>query len=163
MRISEWSSDVGSSDLAMETGFGADRVTCAQGAPFVAELPVAVPRTALPGGLTASFYNSADFSGPVVATRTVKEIDTNWARIDPAPGVDRKTFSVSWQGMLTVPAAGDYLFQLETRRGCTAGGRETRSEERRVGKECVSTYSSRWWPSHKKKKDMITTKVSITT
>src|SRR3546814_7989058 len=81
----------------METVFGADRVTYAQGAPFVAELPVAVPRTAFPGGLTASFYNSADFSGPVVATRTVKEIDTNWARIDPAPGVDRKTFSVRWR------------------------------------------------------------------
>src|SRR3546814_17295582 len=27
-----------------------------------------------------------------------------------------------------------------------------RSEERRVGKECVSTVRSRWWQSHKKKK-----------
>src|SRR3546814_16589439 len=27
-----------------------------------------------------------------------------------------------------------------------------RSEERRVGKECVSTCSSRWYPYHKKKK-----------
>src|SRR3546814_15505219 len=27
-----------------------------------------------------------------------------------------------------------------------------RSEERRVGKECVSTCRSRWWPYHKKKK-----------
>src|SRR3546814_16373046 len=27
-----------------------------------------------------------------------------------------------------------------------------RSEERRVGKECVSTCRSRWWPSHKQKK-----------
>src|SRR3546814_11150521 len=26
------------------------------------------------------------------------------------------------------------------------------SEERRVGKECVSTCRSRWWPYHKKKK-----------
>src|SRR3546814_13639218 len=26
-----------------------------------------------------------------------------------------------------------------------------RSEERRVGKECVSTCRSRWWPFHKKK------------
>ncbi len=110
---------------AMETVFGADRVAYAQGAPFVAELPVAVPRTAFPGGLTASFYNSADFSGSVVATRAVKEIDTNWAGIDPAPGVDRKTFSVRWRGTLAVPAAGDYLFQLETRRGCDAGGSET--------------------------------------
>src|SRR3546814_12833413 len=29
---------------------------------------------------------------------------------------------------------------------------EQRSEERRVGKECVSTCRSRWWPSHLKKK-----------
>src|SRR3546814_13860188 len=28
----------------------------------------------------------------------------------------------------------------------------TRSEERRVGKECVSTCRSRWWPYHSKKK-----------
>src|SRR3546814_17507346 len=27
-----------------------------------------------------------------------------------------------------------------------------RSEERRVGKECVSTCRSRWWPSHLTKK-----------
>src|SRR3546814_11879126 len=27
-----------------------------------------------------------------------------------------------------------------------------RSEERRVGEECVSTCRSRWWPYHKKKK-----------
>src|SRR3546814_13408855 len=30
--------------------------------------------------------------------------------------------------------------------------RETRSEERRVGKECVSTCRSRWSPDHYKKK-----------
>src|SRR3546814_12340980 len=28
-----------------------------------------------------------------------------------------------------------------------------RSEERRVGKECVSTCTSRWWPYHSKKKN----------
>src|SRR3546814_13144891 len=27
-----------------------------------------------------------------------------------------------------------------------------RTEERRVGKECVSTFGSRWWQVHKKKK-----------
>src|SRR3546814_12070369 len=31
-------------------------------------------------------------------------------------------------------------------------GVETRSEERRVGKECVSTCRSRWAPSHSKNK-----------
>src|SRR3546814_18486518 len=30
--------------------------------------------------------------------------------------------------------------------------RRGRSEERRVGKECVSTCISRWWPLHKKTK-----------
>src|SRR3546814_16714864 len=33
-----------------------------------------------------------------------------------------------------------------------AGNSVARSEERRVGKECVSTCRSRWWPYHKKKK-----------
>src|SRR3546814_17215160 len=32
------------------------------------------------------------------------------------------------------------------------GGTRARSEERRVGKECVSTCSSRWSPYHEKKK-----------
>src|SRR3546814_17785999 len=31
-------------------------------------------------------------------------------------------------------------------------GWRQRSEERRVGKECVSTCRSRWWPYHYKKK-----------
>src|SRR3546814_12795425 len=32
-------------------------------------------------------------------------------------------------------------------------GELSRSEERRVGKECVSTCRSRWWPYHKKTKN----------
>src|SRR3546814_19232746 len=32
-----------------------------------------------------------------------------------------------------------------------AAARILRSEVRRVGKECVSTCRSRWWPSHQKK------------
>src|SRR3546814_20503752 len=35
-----------------------------------------------------------------------------------------------------------------------------RSEERRVGKECVSTCRSRWSPDHSKKKKTIATEVS---
>src|SRR3546814_19978476 len=34
----------------------------------------------------------------------------------------------------------------------TKGGGRIRSEERGVGKECVSTCRSRWWPYHYKKK-----------
>src|SRR3546814_11686943 len=36
-------------------------------------------------------------------------------------------------------------------------GRASRSEERRVGKECVSTCRSRWSPYHSKKKTKNTT------
>src|SRR3546814_19369426 len=32
---------------------------------------------------------------------------------------------------------------------------QIRSEERRVGKECVSTCRSRWWPHHYKQKQQI--------
>src|SRR3546814_13829271 len=33
-------------------------------------------------------------------------------------------------------------------------GEGARSEERRVGKECVRKWSLRWWPQKKKKKDL---------
>src|SRR3546814_5313426 len=39
--------------------------------------------------------------------------------------------------------AGRTVFDL-----CAAPGGKTRSEERRVGKECVSTCRSRWSPYH---------------
>src|SRR3546814_12192204 len=50
-------------------------------------------------------------------------------------------------------AAGQFLFMLAITDDCspTATAR-IRSEERRVGKECVSTCRSRWSPYHKKKK-----------
>ncbi|MBR0554021.1 glycoside hydrolase family 3 C-terminal domain-containing protein [Sphingomonadaceae bacterium LXI357] len=105
----------------IEQTFGKDRVSYAQGAPFTESVPVMVPRTAFPGGLTATFYNNADFSGDPVATRQVPAIDVNWAGIDPAPGVDPKTFSVRWSGRIAPPAAGDYEFELQTRRRCDVG------------------------------------------
>src|SRR3546814_15781908 len=40
-----------------------------------------------------------------------------------------------------------------SRRGACAYVQEPRSEERRVGKECVSTCRSRWSPYHSKKKE----------
>jgi len=105
----------------IESEFGKASITYAQGAPFTAEVAVPVPRTAFPGGLTATFYNSDDFSGPVAATRTDRQVDFNWASVDPAPGVKSNTFSVRWTGKIQVPAPGDYEFQFETRRRCDVG------------------------------------------
>src|SRR3546814_16439422 len=45
-----------------------------------------------------------------------------------------------------------YRFVLYRREIGSGPGLANRSEERRVGKECVSTCRSRWSPSHKKKK-----------
>ncbi len=110
---------------ALEAGFGRGNVSYAQGAPFTAEVAVPIPRTAFGDGLTASFYNSADFSGPVVANRRFREIDVNWDLIEPAPGVDRRTYSVRWTGTLTPPAAGDYAFEVDVHRCDIGDGTET--------------------------------------
>src|SRR3546814_12126160 len=54
----------------------------------------------------------------------------------------------------TKPEIEAVIIEHEDGRGFCAGGdvRRVRSEERRVGKECVSTCSSRWSPYHLKKK-----------
>jgi beta-glucosidase len=109
----------------MEAAFGAGRISYAQGAPFVEEVGVPVPRTAFPGGLTATFFNGSDFKGPAVATRSFREIDVNWDSVDPAPGIDRKAYSVRWTGRIAAPAAGAYTFELDTHRCDSGGGAES--------------------------------------
>src|SRR3546814_20529226 len=52
-------------------------------------------------------------------------------------------------------AFGDTV-SVQTFSGESKQGVDERSEERRVGKECVSTCRSRWSPYHKKKKKMVT-------
>src|SRR3546814_14373614 len=49
------------------------------------------------------------------------------------------------------PAAALIHFLSNQNRHRLSTDRETRSEERRVGKECVSTCISRWLLSHEKK------------
>jgi beta-glucosidase len=108
----------------VESAFGKSNVSYAQGAPFTPEVGVPVPRTAFGDGLTASFYNGPDFDGAPVATRKVREIDFNWDLVDPAPGVDRKSYSVRWTGQIAVPAPGDYQFELDIHRCDIGSGAE---------------------------------------
>src|SRR3546814_12309928 len=98
MRISDWSSDVCSSDL-IDPASRSEAFISDAGRGFLAD-PAAVAALA--------------------ATLTVDSIDPD-----------------SLVGMLLVGGAGG-VWDLPL----------TRSEERRVGKECVSTCRSRWWPSH---------------
>src|SRR3546814_16276064 len=52
----------------------------------------------------------------------------------------------SWED-ITIDAFRD-AWAAEVEEARTSHKRERRSEERRVGKECVSTCRSRWWPYH---------------
>src|SRR3546814_17715914 len=112
MRISDWSSDVCSSDLA------AERVGEDIGA-HIADVRI-------------------------VVDRWPARIETRLARVD---------------GLEDFEAARQAVEQLERGGGNPGGGgvghAAARSEERRVGKEWVSTCRSRWVPIHEKKNKQI--------
>src|SRR3546814_11153979 len=59
-----------------------------------------------------------------------------------------------WQRVDREPSGDPFnsLIQLESEKGIPRNPLLNRSEERRVGKECVSTGRTRWSPYHKKKK-----------
>src|SRR3546814_11919664 len=105
MRISDWSSDVCSSDL-----------------------------TDVPG-----------MAGYDTESHTLTFVPDN-----PIPPNSRVTVTVSARGCYNSTYGrhlqeGDLVFWFETRRETK---RLLRSEERSVGKECVSTFRSRWSPYH---------------
>jgi beta-glucosidase len=112
--------------------------TYAQGSAFVEGAAVPVARTAL--SVTARFYAGTDFAGAPLATRTEQEIDHNWNWIAPAPGVDPKNFSVRWEGILQVPAPGDYSFEFQRRR-CDAAADVERYAIRVEGAEPLRVES----------------------
>src|SRR3546814_19091337 len=103
MRISDWSSDVCSSDLS---------------------------------------------AGPARRGRAQRD------SLEPAAG---EPLQIPWlrQGSATERGAVSWIDgrapepdqRLERSHSCD-GAVSDRSEERRVGKECVSTFRSRWWPYH---------------
>jgi beta-glucosidase len=96
---------------------GTERVRFVQGAPFVEQAALTVPRTVFgPRGVVARFWNGTGFAGQVVATRTEQEIDHDWSGVAPAPGVNKTAFSAEYSGTLTVPATGDYVFEIGDRR-----------------------------------------------
>src|SRR3546814_17339029 len=110
MRISDLSSDVCSSDLAVTPGW----------------------RT-LPGIRIA---NGSHLQAPIEADRDRR----GGGRMNP---IDRS------DGILVALEYSCVTFKNPIKK---------RSEERRVGKECVSTCRSRWPPDHYKKKTTINTK-----
>src|SRR3546814_9741252 len=106
MRISDWSSDVCSSDLVSEPLAGHARGKCD----------------------TKGFRQAAD-----------TQLDHQIGAMDFYRA--RRNAEIKSDGFVR-QALGQALEDVLLAR------RESRSEERRVGKECVSTCSSRWSPYH---------------
>src|SRR3546814_15011460 len=117
MRISDWSSDVCSSDLVVQDGVA--------GAPV---RPVALPVGPAPALLRARRAERVEVDGDVAA------IAPGVGEVDPAP---RRRIVLQVAGGRRVDAD-----EADMRASAP------RSEERRVGKECVSTCRSRWSPYH---------------
>src|SRR3546814_15510625 len=115
MRISDWSSDVCSSDLSVCTG-AADSVATS--------VPIWTGSVS-PEAISVSFSEGA----PLQAAKVMQLMKAMTLLIEFLPLFDATDIS---------------SFDDD---GLSRGFKE-RSEERRVGKECVSTCRSRWSPSH---------------
>src|SRR3546814_13905836 len=107
MRISDWSSDVCSSDLA-ETG-------------TIEDEPERDAETVLTVRLTVA-----------------SDLEPTWALVSARAEAQGLTRNLSW---------GDRVRLAPTRIGALAAYPLT-SEARRLGKEWVSTFKSRWSPDH---------------
>src|SRR3546814_13730175 len=141
MRISDWSSDVCSSDLYRP-----------EVAAFVATVPVAHH---LASATLGTFHERR---GEQALLRGGGALPATWGR------VFAENSEIKWDGDVAPSLDGDLTgFQIgqdfagfgeeggtNIRLGAFVGRSSTdgRSEERRVGKECVSTCRSRWSPDH---------------
>src|SRR3546814_6626118 len=133
MRISDWSSDVCSSDLRKHTAL-----------------------KALQGMIWAAGYDSADFTAhiyPDAAPALQAWHDAGLPLYVYSSGsvpAQRLFFGHSDAGDLTGLFSGWFDTEVGGKRESGSYRRiaELRSEERRVGKECVSTCRSRWSPYH---------------
>src|SRR3546814_17530320 len=131
MRISDWSSDVCSSDLSEgQSANEAERTTLLISyvlqaiSPFTAFIASIV-------SLVISYIKSAETQNEFIRSHHRYLIRTFWW-----------TLCLGFVfGLLCWILIGIPLLI----------GLGIRSEERRVGKECVSTCRSRWWPDHEKK------------
>ena len=103
----------------MEKIFGAEHVKYAQGAPYVSELPVPVPRTLLhPAagdarfGLKGEYYDNVNFTGAPAMTRIDEQVQFDWNAASPYKSISASHFGVRWTGTMQVPVAGDYTFNF---------------------------------------------------
>ena len=98
----------------IEKRFASAHVNYAQGSTLVEGYAIPVEHTALHpasgsgDGLTGEYFSSPDLSGMPVLTRVDRNINFNWDKVVPVPGLQRNNYSVRWTGSFTPPAPGDY-------------------------------------------------------
>jgi beta-glucosidase len=98
----------------IEKRFASAKVHYAQGSTLVEGMAIPIEHTALHpaggtgDGLTGEYFNSKDLSGHPVLKRTDRNINFNWDKVVPIPGLQRDNYSVRWTGTFTPPAPGDY-------------------------------------------------------
>ncbi|MGA2076898.1 MAG: glycoside hydrolase family 3 C-terminal domain-containing protein [Terriglobia bacterium] len=110
---------------------GKAKVLYAQGAPYLREVAVPVPRTvfhtgdaASTDGLKAEYFSNTTLSGKPVLTRTDPQMQFDWNSAAPAKGVSMRAFAVRWTGTLTPPGLGSYTFSVPKPEWNPAGGKE---------------------------------------
>ncbi|NVO84118.1 PA14 domain-containing protein [Hymenobacter terrestris] len=68
-------------------------------------------QTLTPRGLTGTYYRGQNFERAVL-TRIDDQLDFEWKKRAPAPGVPAAHFSVRWTGFLEAPVTGQYTLHL---------------------------------------------------
>ena len=63
-------------------------------------------------GLTGRYYASPDLKGAPSATRVDRQLNFDWAHIEPDPLASAAEFSVAWSGKIKSQAAGNYTFTV---------------------------------------------------
>ena len=96
--------------------FKASPILYAQGSSLGEGFYVPVPRTAfgLGKGLKTEFFATPDWTGRPVATTTTPLVQADWENALPTPEVKTTNYSVRWSGTLAAPAAGHYVFTVES-------------------------------------------------
>jgi len=96
--------------------FTSSPILYAQGSTLAAGVGVPVPRTVfgLGKGLKTEFFATPDWTGRPLATLTQPAVQTDWESAQPVPQLLTHNYSVRWTGTITVPAAGHYVFSVET-------------------------------------------------
>ena len=105
----------------IEQEFGHDHVLYAEGAPYIMGGEVPVPRTMLRAsgdstvdGLEGQYFAHPGFEGAPEMVRIDKEIDFDWAFLNPVQPTDTtiQAFAVRWTGAIAAPVAETDKFQV---------------------------------------------------